>query len=367
VEVEPTGRHGRVRHIPPSVAARADEIVGRLEERLRLLDSPLLASADARQQLESQVRSILTAMATRLATPDDAEPAETALSLEIGSARATAEIHPRESLRAAALLFEAALPVVLHELPGGPAGEDTEAIALALHAEIMERVSVAAVPYVSLLLQRMHTSQFDERRRIARDLHDGAAHAVGVAMQQLELYDAYLSRDPAAAPPRLWAARESLEDALSVIRGLSAELGSSPTEDGLDKALARYLDANIPPSVTAQLTSSSDADVIPAEVGDQLYFVIREAVRNALLHADTTELRVTLNVTDSVVTASVEDSGHGLDVAEAMRASHRKGSGSGLTSMRERVELLGGVFTLTSLPGRGTKAEIMVPLLTARR
>jgi signal transduction histidine kinase len=312
----------------------------RLEERLRLLESPLLASPGAREQLESQVRSILAATAARLAAPDDQEPDTSALSIEIGSARATAEIHPRESLRA---------------------------VALALHAEIMERVSVAAVPYVSLLLQRMHTSQFDERRRIARDLHDGAAHAVGVAMQHIELYDAYLTRDPAAAPPWLWSARQSLEDALTLIRGLSAELGSSPTEDGLDKALTRYLDADIPPSVTVHFASSADVDLIPAEVGDQLYFVIREAVRNALLHAQTTEIRIALNVAGNIVTASVEDVGRGLDVTAAMNASRRKGSGSGLTSMRERVELLGGAFTLTSLQGQGTRAEIMVPLLTARR
>jgi signal transduction histidine kinase len=339
----------------------------RLEERLRLLESPLLASPGAREQLESQVRSILAATAARLAAPDDQEPDTSALSIEIGSARATAEIHPRESLRAAALLFEAALPVVLRELPPELLSEATEPIALALHAEIMERVSVAAVPYVSLLLQRMHTSQFDERRRIARDLHDGAAHAVGVAMQHIELYDAYLTRDPAAAPPWLWSARQSLEDALTLIRGLSAELGSSPTEDGLDKALTRYLDANIPPSVTVHFASSADVDLIPAEVGDQLYFVIREAVRNALLHAQTTEIRIALNVAGNIVTASVEDVGRGLDVTAAMNASRRKGSGSGLTSMRERVELLGGAFTLTSLQGQGTRAEIMVPLLTARR
>jgi signal transduction histidine kinase len=380
--VESTDARGQERAplLPLTVTAHTDDIVDGLEQRLRLLNSPLLQAADLRPQLVSQVESILAALTTsRPAHVAGREPGAATLSAEIGGARANAGIHPRESLRAAALLFEAALPVVLRELPASagpgpgqpetaqPACTDFEAVALALHAEIMDRVSVAAVPYVSLLLQRMHTSQFDERRRIARDLHDGAAHAVGVAMQQLELYDVFLSRDPEAAPPRRWAAREALEEALGVIRGLSAELGGSPTEDGLDKALARYLDANVPPTVRAQLVSSADVDLIPSEVGDQLYFVIREAVRNALIHAKTAELRVTLNVTDNVVSASVEDFGRGLDIPAAMTASHRRGSGSGLTSMQERVELLGGVFALTSLPGRGTKAEIVVPLLTGRR
>jgi len=352
-----------------TLGTHTEVIVERLEERLRVLDSPLVAIPDARTQLESQVHSILDALASRLAEPAAREPDAIPLSVEIGAARASAGIHPRDSLRAAALLFEVALPVLAMCPPDTEQQTcgAVEAVALALHAEIMERVSIAAVPYVSLLLQRMHTSQFDERRRIARDLHDGAAHAVGVAMQQIELYDAYLSRNPAEAEPRLWAARKSLEEALEVIRGLSAELGSSPTEDGLDKALARYLNANVPPTVNAELISSGNVELIPTEVGDQLYFVIREAVRNALIHAETTELRVTLNVTDKVVTAVVQDFGRGLDIAEAMAASCRKGSGSGLTSMQERVELLGGVFALTRLPGSGTSANILIPLLTARR
>jgi signal transduction histidine kinase len=361
---------GQRSFVPRVVSDYTEEIVERLEERLLLLDSPLLADADVRDQLVAQVRSILAAAAVRLAAPAQprTEPDATALSVEIGSARASAGIHPRESLRAGALLFEAALPVVLRELgPAEQTADGIEAAALALHTEIMDRISVAAVPYVSLLLQRMHTSQFDERRRIARDLHDRAAHAVGVAMQQLDLHDAYATRDPAVAARRLHAARESLGEALDVIRGLAAELGSSPTEHGLDTALARYLDANVPPTIRVKLVSSPDVDLIPSEVSDQLYFVIREAVRNALLHAHTTELRVTLKVTDNVVFAAVEDFGRGLDTSAAVKASNFKGSGSGLTSMQERIELLGGVFALSSTPERGTKAEILVPLSTVRR
>jgi signal transduction histidine kinase len=355
--------------LPRAVASSTDEIVERLEQRL-LLDNPLLADPDVRAQMMSQVRSILAAAAARLASPaayrGQSDAAD--LSAEIAGTRTNAGIHPRESLRAAVLLFEAALPVVLRELgPASQTAEGVETAALALHSEIMDRVSAAAVPYISLLLQRMHTSQFDERRRIARDLHDRAAHAVGAAMQQLELHDAYATLDPVAAKQRLCTAREALEEGLRVIRGLAAELGSSPTEDGLEKALARYLDANVPPSIRVRLSCHDDITLIPSEISDELYFVIREAVRNALIHAQTTELHVTLTLTGNVVLAVVEDFGCGLDITAQIKASSQKGSGTGLTSMRERIELLGGVFALSSMPGKGTKAEILVPLSTARQ
>jgi signal transduction histidine kinase len=370
--VKPTDSTGAQRAaLPPmTLDVHTEKIVEQLEQRLRLLDSPLLAIADVHGQLTSQVRSVLTGLAGRLAppvapAPARAEPAAVALSAEIGAARATAGVHPRDSLRAAALLYEVALPVVLRELPE-QSKEAAQAVALALNSEVMGRVSMAAVPYVSLLLQRMHTCQFDERRRIARDLHDGVAHAVGVAMQKLEMYEAHLGSNPEDALPWLSAARGALVEALTVIRGLSAELGSSPTEGGLDTALTRYLDANVPPAVNAKLVSSGGVGQIPPDISDQLYFVIREAVRNALLHADTTELQVRLNVTDNAVTAAVEDLGRGLDMSAAMEALYRADSGTGLTSMRERVELLGGMFMLTTPPGGGTSIEIVVPLATLR-
>src|SRR5262249_44060205 len=153
------------------------------------------------------------------------------------------------------------------------------------------------------------------------------------------------------APSRLCAARQSLEEALCVLRGQAAELGSSPSKEGLNKALERYLEGNVPPEVHAELACRGDLRLIAAEAGDQLYFVIREAVRNALLHSGATELRVTLEVREKLISATVEDSGCGLDINEAMEASQRKGSGGGLRSMQERVDLIGGMFMLTSLPG----------------
>ena len=348
------------------MAAHVDHVVDWVGERLRLLDSPLVTDDDLWAQFVSQVRSILAATAARLGAAGPlAAPEAAAMGVEICAARVKAGIHPRESLRAARLVFEAALPVMLREFaPGAQTVGGVEAIALVLHAEIMERVTVAAVPYMSFLLHRMHTAQFDERRRIARELHDDVAHAVGVAMQQVELYDAYAERDQEHAEWRLRAARESLSTALARIRGLSDELGRSPTEYGLGRALARYLDANVPPTVEVSLTSSPGIDSLPSEIGDQLYYVLREAVRNALIHANTAELRVTLDVVDDAVVAAVEDSGCGLDVPQALSASRSAGSGRGLTSMHERIELLGGVFTLASTPGRGTRAEMLVPLAT---
>jgi signal transduction histidine kinase len=189
-------------------------------------------------------------------------------------------------------------------------------------------------------------------------LHDRAAHAIGVAIQNLELYEVHASKDVARAQEKLHRAREAMRQALDSIRHFSATLRTTVRPEELEQALREYLQANAEGNVLTSVEVTGDTAMLPREVCAEVYFTLREAIHNALVHSGTTRLDVTIEISESQLHARVSDTGRGFSVEEATNA----GKGLGLSSMRERVQLLGGQLRLSSLVGHGTTAEISVPL-----
>ena len=241
-------------------------------------------------------------------------------------------------------------------------------IALSLHRTIMSRVVQAAVPYVNFLLSKLYSSHREERERMARELHDRAAHAVGVGLQNLELYEVYTDREPERARQKFQAAENALREALQTIRQLSAELRGSACSRGLEYALRQYLQVNVPPDVDVSFSSEGDTSMLMDEVSEELYLVLREAVRNALVHGKPSAVRVDLRLTDAELRAAVGDNGEGFDV-DTLQLLDDNGTpspaGVGMASMRERLDLLGGTLTVSSVPGVGTIVKAQLPLSRA--
>jgi signal transduction histidine kinase len=221
----------------------------------------------------------------------------------------------------------------------------------------MTRMVAGSVAYLDFLLGKVHRAHQEERRRMARELHDRLAHAIGVALHHMELYRAYADRTPEAAADELEQASRVTREALKITAQLSGELRES-ADGGLCAALAAYVTTNAPPGIRVTWACTGDDTVVPAEISEELYVVLREAVRNALVHSGTPELRVRLDFSTAGVRAAVCDTGHGFDVERVLRER----TCSGLTSMRERIELVGGVLTLTSLCGAGTTVDVRVSL-----
>ena len=122
------------------------------------------------------------------------------------------------------------------------------------------------------------------------------------------------------------------------------------------EALADDLGTVAAPEVQASVTVRGDESLLAPPVRDELFLILREAVRNAAAHSGARRIAVELAVGGDLVTAVVEDDGRGLEAARARRAG-----GTGLASMEERASLLGGTFGLSSSPGRGTRVEVAVP------
>jgi signal transduction histidine kinase len=334
-----------------------EEIISSFGHRLHAQGSPILDSVHTHEQMLGQARSILDEVVDsyREAT-ESIDPSPTSRRVEIGASQAMEEMHPADSLHAASVLFETALPVVQRVFSGG--GQPDAKATLLLNRVVMSWIASCAASHTVFVLKTIRDSHRAELARLARDLHDRAAHSIGVAIQNLELHEVHASQDAARAQEKLHRAREAMRQALDNVRQFSAELHTMVRPEELGQALTEYLASNADSNVLTSVKVTGDTAMLPQGVCEEVYFTLREAIHNALVHSATARLDVTVGVSESHLHAQVSDTGRGFSVEEAINA--RKGLG--LSSMRERVALIGGELRLSSLLGHGTTLEISVPL-----
>jgi signal transduction histidine kinase len=355
------------RHLRAAVEVletRFEEIFAAYKERLLAIESPLVAQAETREQLRTQARSILGEVASNLRggeVPSGTQQNEDQLSETIGVSRARGNVHASESLRAVAALSEAALSVVVENLPPSSSSRSEVAtVALTIQKSIMERVARAAVAYTDYLLQKAHESHANERRRISRELHDRVAHSIVVAFRSLELYEVYEDKDPSKAQAKLELAKSMAQEALDLTRCLSRELRSTSAEEGLEVALLELVSVCVPQEIEAWV--SVESLITPHVVRDELFLILREGVRNAVTHSRASAITVEVDITENRVKATVEDNGRGF----VPREKEPRVGGTGLVSMKERTSLLGGTLALAPRLSKGTRIEIFLPLSPGR-
>ncbi len=189
----------------------------------------------------------------------------------------------------------------------------------------------------------------DARRRLERDLHDGAQqHLVGLALT-LRLARSRAEKDPAMAAELLDEAIEDLATATAELRELARGIHPAVlTEGGLEPALAG-LARRVPVRVTLAATPERR---LPAPVEVTAYFVVAEALTNVARHAGASSATVTLTLDGGCLVVEVRDDGRGgADAA----------SGSGLRGLADRVHALGGGLAVDSPPGQGTHLRAELP------
>jgi signal transduction histidine kinase len=347
--------------------ARFEEVIATYEERLRTIGSPLISETETREQVMAQARSVLKEVTTALRgreMPSDMQQSAAHLSENIGVSRAGGSVHAFHSLRAVVAFSEAALSVLVDNLPSSPTSRsEVAAVALTIQNSFMERVMGAAMAYANYLLERAHLSHADERRRISRELHDRVAHSIMVAFRSLELYEVYEGKDPSNARAKLELAKSTTQEALELTRSLSRELRSTSAEEGLEVALSDLLSISVPREIQSRVSIEGDDSLVAPQVRDQLFLILREGIRNAVTHSKASMINIEVDIAENQVKAAVEDDGQGFQPGE--RAPQY--GGTGLASMKERTSLLGGALTLASRLGKGTRIEIFLPLLPGSR
>jgi signal transduction histidine kinase len=265
-----------------------------------------------------------------------------------------------------------------HLLPGLPddgrartvIGRDDRELGVLLHApELAQRpdllravVDAAAVPVelarlrVELRLQlaevessraRIAQAGYAERRRIERDLHDGAQQrlvTLGIVLRRIQRS---LPRGAIAIDPAIDAAVNEVTAAIADLRTIAAGVRPPRLDEGLAAALA-----DLARGATVPVEVSATEDRAPPEVEAAAYFVACEALTNAVKHASPTRVVVETAREDGVLRLLVADDGIG---------GAATGGGSGLPGMADRVAAQGGILAIDSPPGAGTRIAVQLP------
>jgi signal transduction histidine kinase len=206
-----------------------------------------------------------------------------------------------------------------------------------------------------------------ERERLSRELHDGVAQLVAHLLLRLdtikELVEADRHQEAEAELERLHGvADEIYEDIGESITGLRTNVA----ERGLICALQDYVDqVEERHQIPVSLRADDAADRLPPLAAFQLFRLIQEALTNVRKHAAAREATVTLtsNGPDQLRVV-IADDGQGFTPGSQ---GNDKARPLGLTSMRERVEALGGTFQVNSQPGSGTQVTATIPIPRMRR
>ncbi len=192
--------------------------------------------------------------------------------------------------------------------------------------------------------QRLVTAQDEERRKLERNLHDGAQQHLVAIKVKLGLAEMLASRDPEKARATLQQLKGDADEALETLRDLAR--GIYPpllAEKGLGAALASQArKATVPVTVDADGIGRYSQDIEAA-----IYFSVLEALQNVQKYAHASSAAVQLREEEGALKFEIADDGTGFDVATTKK-------GSGLTNMADRVDALGGEVEVTSAPGRGT-------------
>ncbi|HJP65487.1 MAG TPA: GAF domain-containing sensor histidine kinase [Actinomycetota bacterium] len=246
--------------------------------------------------------------------------------------------------------------------PSDPLTPDQEKLLRDLAAQaglVLRNVALTAVLRARLedlraSRQRLVAAQDEERRRLERNIHDGAQQQLVAIGVKLGLARTLVDRDPAAASEMLEALRQENQQALDDLRDLARGIYPPLLAD---QGLVVALQAQARKSALPVMVSSDAIGRFSQDVEAAVYFCTLEALQNVAKYAHASRATVTLSASDGHVAFTVTDDGAGFDTTTTSY-------GTGLQGMADRLAALGGAIEVTSRPGHGTTVTGRVPVGT---
>jgi PAS domain S-box-containing protein len=196
----------------------------------------------------------------------------------------------------------------------------------------------------------------EERAHLARELHDSVTQALFSMTLVSRSVELLLDRDPQAARGQLGQLRDLQREALAEMRALIFELRPGNLEqDGLARALRTHTAALQGRIGLPIMVESALDERLPLAIEEVLYRIAQEALHNVVKHAGARQVRLEVGRTASGVRLQVQDDGKGFDPARVPDGH------LGLAGMRARADKIGARFSVWSVPGEGTRIEVLVP------
>jgi len=213
--------------------------------------------------------------------------------------------------------------------------------------------------------ERMIEFQEETRKKLARDLHDGPTQSVSAIATRVNIAQRMLSKDPKAVSEELGRIEDLARRTIKEIRHMLFTLRPLVLESqGLVSALQSMAEKT-KETYTQNVHINVDESVLESiEMGKQgvIFYIVEEAVNNARKHAQAGRIWVNLHLLkQGLALLEIQDDGIGFDVAAVNRSYDQRGS-LGMVNLRDRTELVNGVLDVQSVPGKGTRVQVYIPL-----
>lgn len=215
-----------------------------------------------------------------------------------------------------------------------------------------------------VLSERAINAQEDERKRIARSLHDDTGQSLSTLIINLERLENHLPADPGELVDRLRSTRQMAAESLECLRSIIYDLRPAILDDlGLLPAIRWYARTNLEGAgIQVELIFPDELPFLSQPLTTTLFRISQEGVNNIIRHSHAKNACISLGVQENEVYLQIKDDGHGFEPNvlrnEAIEMQHW-----GLIGIQERVELVGGKMSISSDPAHGTILLVKVPLL----
>jgi signal transduction histidine kinase len=219
-----------------------------------------------------------------------------------------------------------------------------------------EKLTAANEKLRQYALKIENQATLEERNRIAREIHDSLGHSLTALNLQLETGTKLLKTNPEKATDFLLRAKKLGSQALKDVRESVSTIRSNPLQEqpletSIDMLIENFHHStNIKPNCEINLSYS-----IPRDVSTAIYRILQESLTNISKYAEATVVNLQITTIATSLYIAIEDNGKGFNV-------NQNTTGFGLQSMRDRTLALEGNFYIESLPGKGTKIMVDIPL-----
>lgn len=201
------------------------------------------------------------------------------------------------------------------------------------------------------------------KQSLVREMHDGPASSLSNFILQAEICQRFFDVNPDRARTELNALKGAAASTFSDIKDFIFDLRPMMLDDlGVVPTLRRYAESfQEKNGVTVPITITGVERRLESHIEVTIFRGVQELLSNALAHARATQIQVLLDLNQDQILAVVEDNGGGFNVDETLNNNNRT---IGLSSLRERIEMLGGEFNIQSSLGQGARIEFIIPVET---